>query len=187
MPKYYKECGWLPFGLGKVEADVAKCDTGTEQKDGKCVVNFDKEPDTFDGILYNRKWQGDKSGLITLYTPGMAKEQSAWIALCTDAETRSSALCQGDWDEIHLDSLATMDKATKHYKLEEAIDTVEKSLWCAAHPDIDEFNSIAFGNIECSELREKHSSFLDSNIECQDSTKIECSVRYMNWCIEHNG
>ena len=39
MAKYYNDCGWLPFGLGKTEAeDVGKCGTSTELKDGKCQL-----------------------------------------------------------------------------------------------------------------------------------------------------
>tara|TARA_B100001996_G_scaffold332081_1_gene281027 strand:- start:977 stop:1288 length:312 start_codon:yes stop_codon:yes gene_type:complete len=42
MAKYYNDCGWLPFGWGKTEAeDVGKCGPSTELKDGKCQIIVD--------------------------------------------------------------------------------------------------------------------------------------------------
>tara|TARA_B100001142_G_C13880405_1_gene479749 strand:+ start:109 stop:540 length:432 start_codon:yes stop_codon:yes gene_type:complete len=42
MAKYYKDCGWLPFGWNKTEAEyVGKCGTSTELKDGKCEIMED--------------------------------------------------------------------------------------------------------------------------------------------------
>ena len=42
MAKYYNDCGWLPFGWNKTEAeDVGKCGTSTELKNGKCQIMED--------------------------------------------------------------------------------------------------------------------------------------------------
>lgn len=42
MAKYYSDCGWLPFGWGKTEAEnIGKCGASTELKDGKCQLIAD--------------------------------------------------------------------------------------------------------------------------------------------------
>ena len=63
MAKYYNDCGWLPFGWSKTEAEnVGKCGPSTELKDGKCQLIPDTTTvllTTFEYCRQNNYLSGD--------------------------------------------------------------------------------------------------------------------------------